>query len=344
MTPAAPSDARDTIDPVQHSAATSPISAPGTTDVHCPLCDYNLRGLTDPRCPECGHGFDWDELRSAPPRLRWFFEHRRGLAALALLGTLVRSLRPGRFWSLVRPTHAVRPARLLIYALILLSVSAVGTWLPLATSAYVRESARLPVVRAQLRAQLTDASGNARPEVQQHLNTIGKPSLDEYLDSILPSPTLSALWYAGSTWRPMQRLAVPVIGWPILTVLLLIAFRAAFRQKQVHSGHLWRVAVYSGDIAFVAWALLLPAAILLHPLAEALGRISESFYFLMGGRRTAGGGMLAGLAIACLCAARFAIGYRRYLRWPNAGRTTLLIQSFVLLALFRLMMLVNSEV
>src|SRR5436309_13433704 len=25
-------------------------------DAPCPLCQYNLRGLTVPRCPECGHG------------------------------------------------------------------------------------------------------------------------------------------------------------------------------------------------------------------------------------------------------------------------------------------------
>jgi hypothetical protein len=25
-------------------------------DVACPLCGYNLRGLTSGRCPECGHG------------------------------------------------------------------------------------------------------------------------------------------------------------------------------------------------------------------------------------------------------------------------------------------------
>jgi DNA-directed RNA polymerase subunit RPC12/RpoP len=25
-----------------------------TRDVKCPLCGYNLRGLTSPRCPECG--------------------------------------------------------------------------------------------------------------------------------------------------------------------------------------------------------------------------------------------------------------------------------------------------
>ena len=26
-------------------------------DVSCPLCGYNLRGLTVPRCPECGNAF-----------------------------------------------------------------------------------------------------------------------------------------------------------------------------------------------------------------------------------------------------------------------------------------------
>lgn len=329
---------------VHASSGPSPPASPETADVFCPLCDYDLRGLTEPRCPECGHGFDWDELRSSPPRLRWFFEHRQGFAATALLGTFARSLRPGVFWGRVRPTHPVRPARLALYALVLLSISAAGTWLPLAGSAYVRERARLPVVRGQLRAQLSDAAGNVRPEVQRHLNTIGMSSLDAYLDSILPSPTLTALWYAASTWQPMRRLAVPVIGWPILTVLLLVAFRAAFRQKQVRAEHLWRVAVYSGDVGFVGWSLLLPAAVLLHPVAELLGEWSDSVYFLIGGRRTAGAGMLAGLLLTCLCAARFVVGYRRYLGWPNVLRTTLLIQSFVVLALFRLMMLVNSDV
>lgn len=30
-------------------------------EIHCPLCEYNLRGLSEPRCPECGYQFEWAE-------------------------------------------------------------------------------------------------------------------------------------------------------------------------------------------------------------------------------------------------------------------------------------------
>lgn len=45
-------------------------------DVFCPLCDYNLRGLTEPRCPECGFRFDWPHVLDPTRRLHpYIFEH-----------------------------------------------------------------------------------------------------------------------------------------------------------------------------------------------------------------------------------------------------------------------------
>src|SRR5687768_18521450 len=44
--------------PAWAGAATRPDEVP-----HCPLCDYDLRGLAEPRCPECGYRFTWEELR-----------------------------------------------------------------------------------------------------------------------------------------------------------------------------------------------------------------------------------------------------------------------------------------
>src|SRR5207249_584070 len=32
------------------------------SDLFCPLCGYNLRGLEQPRCPECGYAFAWRQL------------------------------------------------------------------------------------------------------------------------------------------------------------------------------------------------------------------------------------------------------------------------------------------
>ena len=44
-----------------------PSSAPGLaeqpTDLYCPQCEYNLRGIDSPRCPECGIGIDYETLR-----------------------------------------------------------------------------------------------------------------------------------------------------------------------------------------------------------------------------------------------------------------------------------------
>ena len=48
------------------TATTIPATAPDWSqqveEICCPLCGYNLRGLSEPRCPECGHRFEWHTL------------------------------------------------------------------------------------------------------------------------------------------------------------------------------------------------------------------------------------------------------------------------------------------
>jgi hypothetical protein len=311
------------------------------SDVTCPLCDYNLRGLTEPRCPECGHAFDWDDVRDRAKRVRWLYEHSRGVAVGSASGTLIRSLLPERFWSAVRPTHEVSPRRLLVYLLLLLAIASIGSWLPLFAYGAIREYSRLPAARAQLRASMHDADGNLRPEIAMHLRRIGVNSVDEYIDSITPSPIISALWYAGSTWRPMQRLLVPIAAWPILTVALLVAFRLAFRQKHVGVEHFWRIAVYSIDFLLIGWAMLLPIGHWLQPLAHGLDDVTP-LYDAVGRGRPASGANLLLMGLLLVVAIRFEIAYRRYLGWPHGWRAPILIQAFVLLAIVRIMIFVNS--
>jgi hypothetical protein len=56
--------------------AAAPDWAAQREDLLCPLCEYNLRGLTDPRCPECGYRFDWDQLRDEKLKTHpYLFEH-----------------------------------------------------------------------------------------------------------------------------------------------------------------------------------------------------------------------------------------------------------------------------
>lgn len=93
----------------------------------CPRCGYELTGeitrwveacpLTG-RCSECGTEFDWEYIFHADRlELPWLFEH--GPGGLDLLrrwpATFVRVLRPRRFWSEVKTTHAVNVRRAVVW-------------------------------------------------------------------------------------------------------------------------------------------------------------------------------------------------------------------------------------
>lgn len=61
-------------------------------DAPCPVCHYNLRGLTAPRCPECDHKLELT-VGASGVRIGWFIAAlapfmSAGLGALAL-GTLL---------------------------------------------------------------------------------------------------------------------------------------------------------------------------------------------------------------------------------------------------------------
>ena len=84
--------------------------------VPCPLCDYDLRGLSEPRCPECGYRFSWHELldpKIAPHA--YLFEHHPRRNILSFLRTLRATWRPRTFWRSIAPTQPISFRRLLIY-------------------------------------------------------------------------------------------------------------------------------------------------------------------------------------------------------------------------------------
>jgi hypothetical protein len=86
-------------------------------DIECPICDYNLRGLTQPRCPECGYTFSWAQLLDPSQRFHpYLFEHARHHSLRALFKTLTRNFEPNRFWKSLKPSQQPNPNRLLAYA------------------------------------------------------------------------------------------------------------------------------------------------------------------------------------------------------------------------------------
>ena len=84
-------------------------------EVCCPLCDYNLRGLSEPRCPECGYRFDWEPLIHPPPAHAYLFEHHPEQNVRSFFRTWFAGLRPARFWREVQPIDVPRVGRLIVY-------------------------------------------------------------------------------------------------------------------------------------------------------------------------------------------------------------------------------------
>lgn len=108
------------------------------TQVRCPRCDYDQRGVMatwktacplDGVCSECGLHFTWAEVlnpRLSPPR--WWVETRppRLVTPGQIIVTLARSHWPWAFWSRVKMTDPIRPKRIAAYLLVLLLILYVG--------------------------------------------------------------------------------------------------------------------------------------------------------------------------------------------------------------------------
>jgi len=88
-------------------------------DLLCSRCGYNLRLLPTPRCPECGLEFDWRALLAARYSASDFlFEYRwRDRPLRAWFKTMVRALRPWRFWRAVSLHERICPGPLVVMLL-----------------------------------------------------------------------------------------------------------------------------------------------------------------------------------------------------------------------------------
>ncbi|HPF38327.1 MAG TPA: hypothetical protein P5081_15905 [Phycisphaerae bacterium] len=85
-------------------------------EIVCPLCGYNLRGLSEARCPECGSEYTWaellDERRRAHPYL---FEHHPERNTWSFRKTLTGGLRVQEFWATLSPLQPTSLWRLIVY-------------------------------------------------------------------------------------------------------------------------------------------------------------------------------------------------------------------------------------
>ena len=214
------------ITPPAEPPAGAPPGAPDSPvlheDVACPLCEYNLRGLTEPRCPECGYAFSWPELTD-PTRRRhpFLFEHHADRNLRSFLRTLWAGLRPARFWRSLSPAQPSFPGRLAKYVAAVLALMAVTG--PLAVVIYLATMLQMSQVTLRWRS----AWDVAWDSVASSLLTIG---------------AYYVLWAAG-------------------TFGALLVFRISMRRARIRPVHVARCVVYSFDAGLWATLLVLAAAL-----------------------------------------------------------------------------------
>lgn len=99
------------------------------TEVLCPLCQYNLRGLSEPRCPECGYQFQWRDVLDPARRTHpYLFEHHPGRRWRSFWKTAFMAMLPWRFWKTLLPVQTSFPRRLLLYWCIVFVVVVLGLY------------------------------------------------------------------------------------------------------------------------------------------------------------------------------------------------------------------------
>jgi hypothetical protein len=188
-----------------------------TTDIHCPLCEYNLRGLIESRCPECGHRFQWQVLLDARQHQHpYLFEHHPERNVRSFFRTLRGGLRPRKFWTELKPVQPVRGRRLMIY------------WILIA----------LTGMAAQLAGSLTLIA------IQEY----GFSGLYGWApfqwSQILQS------WY--DYCEPLAYALAMPLTWPWISLLSLMVFQISMRRAGIRKNHVVRCVVYSSD--FMVWS------------------------------------------------------------------------------------------
>jgi hypothetical protein len=327
-------------------------------DVQCPLCGYNLRGLSEARCPECGGKFDWPDLLDPTRKLHpYLFEHHPRRNIVSFIRTVIGGLLPRRFWRRLHPAQPSSPRRLVLYWLIVVALCFV---LPIAeytiNVADVRNDMLMRRQQVLVSVGLAPSPPGSRVQLatQADLNEIKQEfgSYQKYVDRFWPMPTFPVLLQRtafplveGSRYAGMAKgnfvlsfavsLSLALLIWPWIAALVMMILRTTVRQASIRRSHLMRVAIYSGDA--VLCLMLLELAPLFVTLIEHFNNrawMSEIWGAVEFMRETF---LYGPLIILLILSYRFATAIRTYLRLPHAIGVMLSVQIIFLLLVLQVM-------
>jgi hypothetical protein len=297
-------------------------------DILCPLCDYNLRGLTESRCPECGYRFDWIDLID-PQRRRhpYLFEHHPQRKVWSFFKTLLAGLRPGKFWRSLNPAQPSHPRRLLLYW-ILSNLSLLLIPLAMLTFGAIELTAANQSYRARQIVSFNVSNGRnpAWPT---------RAAQDQFLDNNFPLPPsprfFNQLWNR-HYWQQAQGPAIVITStlllWPWLTILVLMIFRISMRRARVRTIHVLRCVLYCSDLVFwMALGTLLLSGVTFAAMLTPAGQGFD--YEIMGVTC-----LLGGVVYLAWFTYRLTVAYQRYLKFDHCFATIFTSQFIAVLAVF----------
>lgn len=212
--------------------------------VLCPRCGYDLHGLAKSRCPECGLSYDPATMRESATVIAQarVFEFRwREHPFKSLLGTILHSMRPRRFWSSLHPWLPVRFKPLLVY---LLTAYALLCTLAAAAVAY-------------------QYAANTHPSYWNYLTGNGRMNL--------PRGSNPHTWFFSGVWRQFRwQLSQSARAFPffafctLMTAASLMAVTRLRHAEQLMPRQISiRVAVYSMVTGLAWWKLMQMIPVLL---------------------------------------------------------------------------------
>lgn len=245
------------VDDPEHSSA-PPEAPPQSDDLRCPLCEYDLRGLTEPRCPECGYRFNWSDLTDPARRLHpYLFEHHPEQKVRAFLRTHLNGLRPRRFWTSLLPAQPSFPRRLLLYWCV-----GAALMVPVLVAHYALW-ARVHIAHTEFeRARYAKMFPPGNPSYEHIVKQFG--SYQQYEDQTMPLPPSAAFhrraFDAERGWTLW--FAACLLAWPWATFLALLVFRISMRRARIKPVHVLRCVLYSFDA--YGWIALATCAVVVH--------------------------------------------------------------------------------
>jgi len=274
-----------------------------TTEPHCPLCEYMLRGLTWPRCPECGYTFDWQEVLDVSRREHpYLFEHHPERNIWSYCKTVIGALRPRRFWSQLHPGQSGSTRRLLWYWFI-------GMMILIATTLL------LPIPSTIVFTWLIRQTPPFR-----HAGANWPPLWEHILDNLISNY---------SQIRFLEHIAIQcfIAGiWPWLTLGTLQIFWFSMRKARVRPVHVLRCVLYSMDGGSQSILLTLHHLVMM-TIYIAIMHLNVPQRLLFPNELLLG---VIGLALL-FYTYRLATAYRHYLRFPHARSVAFASQIIVFL-------------